>query len=200
MEKTNWSQIRSHILAESLEEMRLYVTEDKRIELYNILKDHFKGQIEECKTTEFYYLNYDMPLFHGICTFISEEEAFNYNAKSTLRKKELNAIKTAIDTIMAMILHCKDTMPKFISTLQFSIASELSESYNIASPEFIKWYEDLFTNLLKRIDSEIHSKDVDIMNQNANEIIFQIDEVDHELFTKICLFIRSLLTDNLNYF
>jgi len=91
-------------------------------------------------------------------------------------------------------------MPKFISTLQFSIASELSESYNIATPEFIKWYEELFTNLLQRIDSEIHSKDINVINKNSDLISLQLDEIDHELFARICLYIRSVLADNLNYF
>jgi hypothetical protein len=200
MEKTNWNYVRAHILIEALEESRAYITENKRIALYNILKEHFKGKIVECIKTELYYLNYDMPLFHEICTYISEEEDFIYIAKPKLRKKELNAIKTGIDTIMVMIFHCKDTMPKIISTLKFCIASELSESYDIASPEFIEWYEEIFLNLPRRIDSEIHSKDVDVINRNSNQISSQIDEVDHELFTKICLYIRSLFADNLNYF
>ena len=200
MEKINWNRIRAHILKEALDEAKLYITNNKRNALYNTLKDYFNGPIVECEKSGLYYLNYDMPLFHEIYTFISGEEIFSYNAKPYLRKKELNAIKNAIDTIMVMIFHCKDTMPKFISTLQFSIASELSESYNIATPEFIKWYEELFTNLLQRIDSEIHSKDINVINKNSDLISLQLDEIDHELFARICLYIRSVLADNLNYF
>ena len=117
-----------------------------------------------------------------------------------MRLKELNSIKVALDTMLIMIIRHQDRMPKYINTLKFSLACELSESYNIASREFINWYEKLFNNLLNRIDSEIHTREVKIIDYNSNLVLSQIDQIDYELFSKICLYIRSLLCDNFNFF
>lgn len=203
MDRQIWNNIRSYILGEALYEMNVHLTENKRTALYDILKYHFKINNSELATLEkqkSYYLNYDIPLFNEICNFISKEDnaKFNYNIKPRLRKKELNAISAALDTIITTIFHCKSLIPKFIVNLKFNISMELSNNYNIANVEFIEWYEDLFNDLDKRIKEEVSPKkyiDFDIIKNIKSEA----DNVDYELFTKLIFYIRSQLTDNLNY-
>lgn len=201
MEKVNWNNIRSHIVAEALEEMRMFVTLKNRNALYNVLKNHFKVDDEELNviSKEFYYSNYDMPLFQEICKFLGEKSdpKFTYDIKPTLRKKELAAISTALDTMVITILRCKCSMSN-LSTLKFNMAVELSETYDIATPEFVKWYEDLFNDLTERIKEEVNLRHY-IDFKISEDIKSQADKVDHELFTKMILYIRSVLSDNLNH-
>ncbi len=140
-----------------------------------------------------------MPLFNEICNFLSNDPhpEFNYNAKPIPTEKELTAISAALDTIMITMFHCKCSTTN-ISTLKFNMAIELSQTHDIATPEFIKWYENLFTNLTERTKGEVSKRtfiDFDIIEK----IKLQADKIDYELFTKTILFIRSQLADNLNY-
>lgn len=201
MEKGNWNSIRSRIVEEALDEMRKYVTPKRRDDLYKLLSKYFdinNNNESNIFQEKCYYLNYDKLLFAEICNFFSDENyEFNYDIKPILRKKELNAISTALDTMIIIIFHCKCSISN-LSTLKFDLAMELSNDYNIATLEFIKWYDDLFVNLKERVKEEISKKnymDSDIIKN----IKIQSNEVDHELFTKIILYIRSLLADNLNY-
>lgn len=201
MQTSHWNIIRSHIVTEALYEMRKFLTETKRNNLYNVLKDHFKVEPElltEIKTDTFYYLDYDRSLFNAICTYLHDNSKFNYDIKPTLTEYQLNAIKNALDTLISVIIRCKGTMPKFIERMRSDVAIKLSNDYNIATEDFVKWYENIFADLANRLKEEVNLRDY-VDNNIIQNISSQIYELDHELFSKLILFIRAQLSDNLNY-
>ena len=197
MQKANWNKIRSYILSDMVAEMSMYLTEQKHHDLYVELGKHFNGEIKELSSSQ-EVCYYDKPLCTEICNFISEEYNFNYISKPTLRKNELDSICAALDTMMVTIYHCKHAIPNFVTMLKYNIATELSNNYDIATLEFVDWYENIFTNLAERIKEETNQRNY-IDNDIIENIKVQIHNINYKLFTKMVLFIRSQLADNLNY-
>jgi hypothetical protein len=197
MDKGNWNNVRNRILDEVYEEMRKYVTSERRIAVNNIINKYFKKNTDSEKLPEQpYYLIYDKPLFDELCSLIADKDhEFNYTIKPTLRKDELTTIIEAMDTIMVIIFHCNSTLSG-IDILRYELACFLSENYDIATPQFIVWYDELFTKFNERNRTELSGKHV--KTSFVESIVKREEIVNHKLFTKIVLFIRSLLADTIN--
>lgn len=198
MNKKNWNNIHNRILEEVYEEMRNHVTSEKYITINNVIDEHFNKIIDtQDLPKQSYYHIYDQPLFSELCSLISDKNhEFEYNIKPDLRNDELFAISEALDTIFVTISHCNSTM-KGIDILRYELACLLSQNYNTATPKFIVWYDDLFSKFKDRNRTELNGKHV--RNNFSESIVKRGEIVNHKLFTKIILFIRSLLADTINY-
>lgn len=155
MHLKEWTTVHSSILAEAFQEMRSFLTEGKRQALCENLRKYFNLNINKLilpQSNKYYYLHFDKSLFDELCRFIRDEAPeFNYKSKLTLSEFEHNAIKMGLETIIVLILHCKESIPNFMTSLKLNLAVELSKDYDLATEEFIKWYEDLFVNLEERL-------------------------------------------------
>ena len=141
---------------------------------------------------------YDKQLYIAIGNYLNTTGIpLNYVIKPTLTDPQLDTIKCVIETVSyftASVPACGTA--SFPENIKREIIQELSLNFDVANDRCISYYENIFIDLNDNLIEEnagSHRK----LERMRNKLLGTIPQLDHYLFTKLIIFIRSRMLNGI---